>query len=556
MKNSKDRLEDQVEERTAELIKAKERLREEISERKKIEQTLVDTEKSLRESGGQFRLLFERAAVGVAETDMNSGRFLMVNRRFCAIVGRTEEEILATTFQAITHPEDLHLHMDKTAQLLAGEIDHYRLEKRYLRKDGRVVWMEICVSPLWEPGGTPGRKITLAQDITERKRMEDERKAVEAQLLQSQKMEAIGTLAGGIAHDFNNILMGIQGYLSLIQMDLPSNHPCYSRLQGIEEQIGSGASLTRQLLGFAQAGKYEVKPTNLNTVLENCYEIFSRTHKEICFSRSFQDGLWPVEADRKQVEQVLLNIFINSHQAMPEGGDLSLETNNVVLSEEDAKPHGVQPGRYVKISVTDTGTGMDESTKARIFEPFFTTKGPGKGTGLGLASVYGIMSNHGGFVMAQSLLGEGATFTLYLPASQEEALVEEKPAEKKALTGGEKILVVDDEKSNAAVMREILENSGYKVLIAGTGQEAVALYMEKGMGIDLVLLDMIMPGMGGGRTFDALRGINPAAKVILCSGYSADGEARRIMERGCSGFIQKPFRLADITGMIREVIEK
>ncbi|MFH2001494.1 MAG: GAF domain-containing protein, partial [Planctomycetota bacterium] len=233
----------------------------------------------------------------------------------------------------------------------------------------------------------------MRRDLEERRRLEGERKAIQAQLLQSQKMEAIGTLAGGIAHDFNNILMGIQGYLSLIQMDLPSNHPHYFRFQGIEEQIGSGASLTKQLLGFAREGKYEVKPTNLNMILKNSYEIFAPTHKEISVSRSLQEGLWPAEVDRKQIEQVLLNLFINSWQAMPEGGDLYLETQNVVLSDLDVKPHGVQPGRYVKISVTDTGTGMDESTRARIFEPFFTTKRPGKGTGLGLASVYGIMNN-------------------------------------------------------------------------------------------------------------------------------------------------------------------
>jgi two-component system cell cycle sensor histidine kinase/response regulator CckA len=291
-------------------------------------------------------------------------------------------------------------------------------------------------------------------------------------------------------------------------------------------------------------------------VLKNSYEIFAPTHKDMSISRSLQEGIWPVEVDRKQIEQVLLNLFINSCQAMPEGGDLYLETQNVVLCDLDVKPYGVQPGRYVKISVTDTGTGMDESTRARIFEPFFTTKRPGKGTGLGLASVYGIMNNHGGFITVQSELGKGATFTLYLPASQKEAIVEEKPPEEKVLTGRETILVVDDEKSNATVMREILESLGYRVLIAGSGQEAVAVYMEKRKVVDLVLLDMIMPGMGGGRTFDALRAVDPGVKVILSSGYSAEGEARQILDRGCNGFIQKPFRIADITGMIRKVIEK
>ena len=263
-----------------------------------------------------------------------------------------------------------------------------------------------------------------------------------------------------------------------------------------------------------------------------------------------------MEADRGQLEQVLLNLYINAWQAMPEGGDLSLATQNVTLGELEVKPYGRQPGRYVKISVTDTGMGMDEKTKERIFEPFFTTKKPGQGTGMGLASVYGIIENHGGFITVESELGKGTRFDTYLPASDKVIASGETIAEKKILTGRETILVVDDEEINATVMKEILESLGYRVLVAGSGQEAVAVYMEKGKDVDLVLLDMIMPGMGGGRTFDALRSINPGVKVILSSGYSADGEARQILDRGCNGFIQKPFRIANIAGMIREVIEK
>ncbi len=695
---------------------------------------LKRTEHSLRESEERFRALFEQVAVGVAEIDIVTGRYLTVNRRLSEMVGMTEAEMLATTFQAITHPEDRHVHEDKVALLLAGKIEHYSLEKRYIRRDGTIIWVTITVALLLKPGRIPERYITVVQDITERRRvegenerrskqlaalhetgveltaelnmntllhsivqhalnliggtscncylynpkadllervvsvgppliptkttrrrgegmigqvwatgtplivndyrswpgrtkaydslpsrtliaapfrwgdeflgvlnimaplphqynqadlevlsmfamqaaivirnarlydqmkrdlsdrrrLENERKSIQEQLLQSQKMEAIGTLAGGIAHDFNNILMSIQGYVSLMQMDLQPDHPDHNRLQKIEEQISSGANLTRQLLGFARGGKYEVKTTNLSDLVEKSAEIFSRTHKEISVNGKFQKQLWSVEVDRGQIDQVLLNLYINAWQAMPAGGDLSLATQNVILQEMDAKPHGVSPGKYVKISVTDTGIGIDEKIRERIFDPFFTTKDPGKGTGMGLASAYGIIKNHGGFITVYSELERGSTFDIYLPVSKKGSVTEEKRAPQKILTGRETILLVDDEKSNITVTKEMLESLGYHVMIAGSGQEAIALYMEKGSEIDLIVLDLIMPGMGGGKAFDILRKIDPSVKVILSSGYSVEGEALQIMEKGCNGFIQKPFRIADISKKIRDVME-
>jgi PAS domain S-box-containing protein len=394
----------------------------------------------------------------------------------------------------------------------------------------------------------------IKRNFTDFKELENERKLIQAQLLQSQKMEAIGTLAGGIAHDFNNILGGIQGYVSLMQIDLPPDHPHRERLQKIEDQVGSGSNLTRQLLGFGRGGKYEVKPTNLNDIIEESSEIFIRTHKELSVYREFEKELWSAETDKGQIEQVLLNLYINAWQAMPEGGDLSLATQNAVLGELDVKPYGLNPGRYVKISVTDTGTGIDENIKNHIFEPFFTTKGPGKGTGLGLASAYGIIENHGGFIKVESALGKGARFDIYLPATDRRMTHGGTVVEKKVLPGRETILFVDDEKNNVIVTKEILECLGYRVMVAGSGQEAIALYMEKGREIDLIILDLIMPGMGGIKAFEVLRSINPALKVILSSGYSVDGEARRIMEKGCNGFLQKPFRLADISQKVREIL--
>ncbi len=396
--------------------------------------------------------------------------------------------------------------------------------------------------------------VQVIQEITQQKKIARERQRLEYELMQAQKMEAIGTLAGGVAHDFNNILMGIQGYVSLLQLDSNTTDQHIDKLRKIESQVQSAAHLTRQLLGFARGGKYEVKLTNLNDLIADSSDVFGRTKKELSISLRFEDKIWSVMVDRGQLAQVLLNMYINSWQAMPGGGDLYIETQNLVLNDDDAASHSVKPGRYVKISMTDTGTGMDEITQKRVFEPFFTTKEKGKGTGLRLASAYGIIKNHGGFIDVRSEIGKGATFSVYLPAADEQKKEDEDASERKIYKGQGTILVVDDEPMNVMVMQELLQSLGYSVLCAGSGQEAMSIYMLKKGRIDLVILDMIMPGMGGSATFDGLRGLNPDLKIILSSGYSADGEARKILDRGCNGFIQKPFLLNELSQKIREII--
>ena len=398
--------------------------------------------------------------------------------------------------------------------------------------------------------------VQVVQDVTEQKRVAREKQRLEAELAQVQKMEAIGTLAGGVAHDFNNILMGIQGYVSLLQLDLTEEDRRLTRLKKIESQVQSASNLTRQLLGFARGGKYEVRPTNLNKLLGKSSDMFGRTRKEISISRRLQEDIWLVDADQGQIEQVLLNMYINSWHAMPEGGELTLTTENVVLSSSDHRSFTVEQGRYVKISVNDTGTGMDEKVRKRVFEPFFTTREPGTGTGLGLASAYGIIKNHGGFIDVESRVGKGTTFEIYFPASKGNEAMEETGPVKESSRGRETILLVDDEQENMVVMKELLEDLGYQIICAGSGQEATAIYMMKKESIALVILDMIMPVMGGGQTFDSLRAIDPGVKVILSSGYGIEGEARSILDRGCNGFIQKPFLINDLSRIIREVLEK
>jgi two-component system cell cycle sensor histidine kinase/response regulator CckA len=414
-----------------------------------------------------------------------------------------------------------------------------------VRGQNRILWGKA--SPLRNERGDVIGAIESIRDITDRKRLE-------SQLLQAQKMEAIGTLAGGIAHDFNNILMGIQGYASLIMLELDPHNPHYERLKRIEEQVQSATDLTRQLLGFARGGRYEMRPVNMNEIIRRTSSMFGRTKKELTIHGRYANDLWTAEVDQGQIEQVFLNLYVNAWHAMSTGGELYLETRNVALDEKYATLHAVSPGNYVKISVTDTGMGMDKKTMERIFDPFFTTKEMGRGTGLGLAMVYGIMKGHKGFVNVYSEPGHGTSFTLYLPASDKE-VPDQKTIPQEIPRGSETILLVDDEPNVLTVSKEILESLGYTVHAMGSGQEAIAFYREMTNDIALVILDMIMPGLSGSETFDRIRELNPSARVILSSGYSLNGQAQQIMDKGCYGFIQKPFNITYIARKIRDVLD-
>ncbi len=388
----------------------------------------------------------------------------------------------------------------------------------------------------------------VARDISQRKRLE-------SKLHHAQKMEAVGTLAGGIAHDFNNLLMGVQGYASLLLLDIDSEHPHYEKLKNVEQYVQRGAELTKQLLGFARGGKYDVKPTDLNGLLSRVARMFGRTKKEIIIHDNYEKDVWPVEADAGQIEQVLLNLFLNASHAMPGGGDLTLESENIPLDASFVSPFNLESGPYVKISVTDNGTGMDEATQRRIFEPFFTTNEMGHGTGLGLASAYGIIKNHNGIIDVDSKKGDGTTFRIYLPSSTKE-VKQEKLDCTQIIKGPETVLLVDDEEMITEVGEEILKALGYEVMLASSGEEAIEVYRENKGRIDIIVLDMIMPGMGGGETYDRLKEIHPKVKVLLSSGYSIDGMATDILERGCNQFIQKPFNIKDLSQKLREVLDQ
>jgi signal transduction histidine kinase/CheY-like chemotaxis protein len=411
------------------------------------------------------------------------------------------------------------------------------LKKWYINYDRAIEWIDGRIV-----------KLQIATDITNYKKMEEA-------LWKAQKMEAIGTLASGIAHDFNNLLMGIQGRTSLISIDLDPGHPHAEHTAAIEDYIKSAVNLTKQLLGFAKGGRYEVKPIDINQLLESSAAMFGRTSKGI----RMLTKTWPepmvVEADRRQIEQVLLNIYVNALHAMPDGGDLICETHSVEFDQKNGLSYPVPAGSYVKISITDTGIGMTEEVMQKVFDPFFTTKERGRGTGLGLASAYGIVNNHGGFIMADSKVGHGSTFTIYLPRSRKE-VESDRPVEGTLIGGTETVLLIDDEAMILEVGKAMLERMGYRVVTANSGEAAVSQITALGDNVDVVILDLIMPGMDGGRVFEKIHELEPQVPVVLSSGLSINGQAMKLIERGCNGFIQKPFGITELGKKIREVLDE
>ena len=513
-----------------------------------------EADNALRESSEKYRTILESIEEGYFETDQK-GNLTFSNEAFGKILGYPRNQLLGMNSRDYTTPdtaEKISRIMEQIEQTGRPEdVTDYDV----IRKDGSRAALELSISLLTDKDGKPAGFRGMLRDVTRRKETEYKNHLLETQLQQAQKMESIGTLAGGIAHDFNNILMGIQGNATLMLLKIESEHPNYEKIKNVEKFVQNGTELTNQLLGFARRGKYLVKTTDLNEVIEKSSALFARTKKEIQVHTVFHDEIWAVEVDRGQIEQALLNLYVNAWQAMPAGGDIYLKTRNVMLDSSYVKPFKVEHGKYVEISVTDTGVGIDRKTRERIFEPFFTTKEMGRGTGLGLASVYGIIKSHSGYIDVHSEKEKGTTFTIYLPASEKEA-VREKTVPTAMLKGTGTIILIDDEKMILDVGRELLEELGYTVLSALSGREALDIFQKRSDEIDLVIMDMIMPGMGGGETFDRLRAINPNIKVLLSSGYSVNGQASKILHRGCDGFIQKPFNLNQLAEKIGKIMVK
>ena len=502
------------------------------------------------EEQSRYKELLENVDDAVYILDQN-GSVLEANEAAYLQLGYSPEQFFKLNLSDILPPGETRSILSQLGRDDSDETPKkITIETTHTKTDGELIPVEIQSRAI----SYRGRNVILnvARDITARIEAEKEKKHLESQLIHSQKMEAVGTLAGGIAHDFNNLLMGIQGYVSLMRLQTKPGDPNDDYIKGIENAVMNAANLTNQLLGFARKGKYTLRQTSLNRIVENSTKMFTRTKKEILTHLKLQKDIWNVKVDQGQIEQVLINLYLNAWHAMPNGGDLFIQTENVFLSEDYCRPFDVPGGNYVKVSVTDTGTGISSKVIERIFEPFFTTKEVGKGTGLGLASAYGIIKNHSGIIRVYSEDGNGTTFNIYLPASDDKAAIDVK-VNKKLMKGQEKILLVDDEAGTIQVEELMLRELGYKVLAAMSGREAVKLYKDNR--VDLVALDMIMPEMNGKDTYEALKKINPAVKVLLVSGYSLNKQIEELMDQGCNGFIQKPFDIVQLSQKIRDVLE-
>ncbi len=515
----------------------------------------IEAEKALRESEERYRSVVENSQDGIVILN-DALKILYANERFSEISGHPRE-IEGNDFGKFLEPSErsnIEAHFQKIQK---GEKLNSAPVCTILRDTGEGRSVRISASR-FKDSSENEKIVSQISDITDQLRAQSEKQHLEAQLMHAQKMEAIGTLAGGIAHDFNNILMGIQGYLSLMRLGNDSegsqDDPYGKYIKGIEDNVMSAANLTEQLLGFARKGKYTLRLTCLNDIIEKSTRMFMRTKKEITLHKRYQEDIWNVEVDQGQIEQVLINLYLNAWHAMPDGGDLYLQTENVVLSDAHCKPFEVSGGNYVKLSVTDSGIGMDKDTIGRIFEPFFTTKEIGKGTGLGLASAYGIIKNHKGIIRVYSEQGHGTTFVIYLPASEAEETDECQP-DLSLLKGTENILLVDDEEGPIQVEKLMLKELGYNVMTAGSGREAIDIYNENIDKVDLVALDMIMPEMNGRATYEELKNINPDVRVLLVSGYSLNKQVEELLDLGCKGFIQKPFDIIELSRILRSAFE-
>jgi PAS domain S-box-containing protein len=511
-------------------------------------------EKALRDSEERYRILYDNVPTMNFTLD-TSGNVVSLNQFAVGELGYQPEELVGRPVLDIFYDEDKPALLKQFGEVLQNPGRAYEWEFRKVHKDGRIVWVrEIACTAKDQKGAIV--VLVACQDITERRKLEE-------QLRHMQKMEAIGQLAGGIAHDFNNILTAIVGYGHIALMKMANDDPQRLNIEHMLKAADRAAHLTQNLLVLSRKQIMDSKPVDLNEIIRTVEKLLLRViGEDIKVETILHKGAVDVLADSGQIEQVLMNLATNARDAMLRAArrTLTIATEVIELDDEFAKIHGYgKPGAYALITVTDTGTGMDEATRERIFEPFFTTKEFGKGTGLGLSIVYGIIKQHDGYINCYSEINKGTTFRIYLPVFKTAAVRETKPAETVGISlsrGTETILLAEDEESVRRLIRDVLKESGYKVIEAVDGEEAVSKFMENKDKIDLLLLDVVMPKMSGKEAYEIIKKVKPDIKLLMTSGYSADFISKKgIIEEGLN-FLAKPMSPANLLKKVREALDK
>ena len=549
-----ERVESELTESEADLSVTVDRLQQALTEQKKAEE-------AMRYSEQKLSLALEGANVGIWEWNLTTGKAIW-SERIHRILGLEPNEFEPTlkNWKKIVHPDDwpavaenLNLHID-------GKIPIYEAEYRTLNKSGVWRWVHVQGRVIEvDADGKPVRMTGVVADATDRKKAEEERERLRNQLLQAQKMEAIGTLTGGIAHDFNNLLTIVNGFTEVILMKTEEADPRYKDLKKILLTGQKGADMVQRLLAFSKKAPVSPQPLDLNDIVENSIKLMEGTFpKMIEIQALLSSDLALVNADSGQMEQLLMNLSLNARDAMPDGGLLTIGTRNITVDEDYCRLHaGAKPGRHVVIEVSDTGTGMNKETMDRIFDPFFTTKGWDfrKGTGLGLSVAKGIVEQHGGWITCRSELAKGTTFTVYFPAIKDPPVVREPHPVAGTRPGAEKILLVDDEEYVRDLGKRILEHAGFNVVTAENAREALEIYSRERFNIALVVLDLIMPLMGGAKCLDKLLRIDPDVKVIVSSGHSMDAQERLHLGSLARGFVNKPYEVRQMVQAVRTVLK-
>jgi len=481
------------------------------------------------------------------------GLIVYATQEFCDYLYKSRDEIISSSFLNLIFEEDRELVWKKISSL-TPERPVVNYEHRITLSSAELRRQKCTVRCLFDENEKAQYYQFIGVDITENMRKEEELKKLRAELVQARKMESVGMLAGGLAHDFNNLLQAMSGNIELMAMNKSDKHPDKQRLKVVEKSITRASQLVRQLLLFSRKAEILRKPLSVNAEIKDALAILERTiPKMIHIELSLVNDLWPVSADPVQIQQVILNLGRNAVDAMPDGGTLSIKTENLFV--DDGGSLEPEPGYYVFMSISDNGMGMDDNILQNIFEPFFTTKGGDKGTGLGLASVYGIVKAHHGHITCDSKTGQGSIFKIYWPAVPDmEIMLHEQDLSPELLCGNEEILVVDDEKDIRELTGHVLRSCGYSVVTAVSGEQALEACSSNGS-LDMVILDLNMPGMGGFKCMREILRINPEIKILIISGYSTRAQADNFFKSGAAGYIDKPYQISELIIKVRKILD-